>query len=80
MVVTGEIDYLGRLDGQIKLRGYRIEAAEIETQLAAYPGIATAPWKQASRPRSADCLLRGCRHTRRRREPAEDLKLTAVTT
>ena len=29
----GEIDYLGRIDSQVKLRGYRIELTEIESVL-----------------------------------------------
>ncbi|MDO4761660.1 MAG: AMP-binding protein [Corynebacterium sp.] len=35
----GEIHYIGRKDGQIKLRGQRLELGEIETCLATYPGI-----------------------------------------
>jgi surfactin synthase thioesterase subunit/MFS family permease len=38
----GEIDVLGRNDGQIKLRGYRIELREIEATLAAHPDLARA--------------------------------------
>jgi N-(5-amino-5-carboxypentanoyl)-L-cysteinyl-D-valine synthase len=34
-----EIEYLGRNDFQIKLRGIRIEPGEIESVLASYPGI-----------------------------------------
>lgn len=36
---TGEIEILGRSDFQIKVNGYRIEAGEVETRLAALDGI-----------------------------------------
>jgi non-ribosomal peptide synthase protein (TIGR01720 family) len=35
----GAIDCLGRLDDQVKLRGYRIEIGEIENRLSAHPGV-----------------------------------------
>ncbi|MFF3570806.1 amino acid adenylation domain-containing protein [Nocardia jiangxiensis] len=38
----GELEYLGRTDFQVKLRGLRIELGEIEAVLAEYPGIARA--------------------------------------
>ncbi|HSO33700.1 MAG TPA: amino acid adenylation domain-containing protein, partial [Labilithrix sp.] len=38
----GVLEYLGRLDNQIKLRGLRIELGEIESVLAALPGIRAA--------------------------------------
>ncbi|MFB7253899.1 non-ribosomal peptide synthetase [Streptomyces nojiriensis] len=38
----GSIDYLGRLDHQIKLRGFRIEPGEIEAALAEHPGVREA--------------------------------------
>ncbi|MFK4106265.1 amino acid adenylation domain-containing protein [Streptomyces sp. NPDC019531] len=36
---TGEVEYLGRTDHQVKLRGQRIELGEIEAALAAQPGV-----------------------------------------
>ncbi|WP_447733392.1 non-ribosomal peptide synthase/polyketide synthase [Pseudomonas shirazensis] len=38
----GTLDYLGRNDDQVKIRGVRVELGEIESVLAAQPGIADA--------------------------------------
>ncbi|MFF5454008.1 amino acid adenylation domain-containing protein [Streptomyces sp. NPDC012950] len=38
----GDVEYAGRSDGQIKLRGFRIEPAEIENALLARPGVRDA--------------------------------------
>jgi amino acid adenylation domain-containing protein len=38
----GALEYLGRIDRQVKLRGYRIELAEIEGVLARHPAVAEA--------------------------------------
>ncbi|MEV6095201.1 amino acid adenylation domain-containing protein [Nocardia sp. NPDC051981] len=37
---AGELEYLGRTDFQVKLRGLRIELGEIEAALLAQPGVA----------------------------------------
>jgi amino acid adenylation domain-containing protein len=38
----GGIDYLGRRDGQIKLRGFRVELGEVEARLRALPAVRDA--------------------------------------
>ncbi len=39
---AGELEYIGRSDFQVKLRGQRIELGEIEAALLAQPGVAQA--------------------------------------
>ena len=38
----GDLDYLGRIDRQVKLRGIRIEPGEIEAAIASHPGVTQA--------------------------------------
>jgi len=41
-LANGEIQFLGREDNQVKIKGHRIELGEIEAALKKYPGIADA--------------------------------------
>jgi len=45
---NGDLEFLGRLDKQVQIRGYRVEMGEIESRLAAFPGISEAfAWLRA---------------------------------
>jgi amino acid adenylation domain-containing protein len=39
---SGELEYLGRSDYQVKVRGYRIELGEVESRLREYSGVSEA--------------------------------------
>ncbi|MFR0357449.1 amino acid adenylation domain-containing protein [Streptomyces sediminimaris] len=41
-LADGTLEYLGRLDGQVKIRGNRVETGEVAAALAALPGVRDA--------------------------------------
>lgn len=42
MLADGRLDFIGRSDGQVKVRGFRIELPEVEAVIREYPGITDA--------------------------------------
>ncbi|WP_335936126.1 non-ribosomal peptide synthetase/type I polyketide synthase [Streptomyces sp. PTD5-9] len=56
----GVVHLLGRVDGQVKLRGHRIEIGEIETRLAQWPPLARAVVTVRPDARGEDALCAYC--------------------
>ncbi|GAC66290.1 amino acid adenylation domain-containing protein, partial [Gordonia soli] len=54
---TGEIEYLGRTDFQVKLRGQRIELGEIESVIASVPGVVHTAATVVAAPSGAQHLV-----------------------
>lgn len=52
----GSVEFLGRIDQQVKIRGHRIELGEIESALLACPGIAEAAVMAVSTPSGAELM------------------------
>ncbi|MEM8934319.1 MAG: condensation domain-containing protein, partial [Acidobacteriota bacterium] len=42
VLATGELDFISRIDRQIKLRGFRVEIGEVEAVLGAHPRVGQA--------------------------------------
>jgi aryl carrier-like protein len=53
----GDLEYLGRIDHQVKVHGFRIELGEIEAALAALPGVAQAVVAVRERGAGNRCLV-----------------------
>jgi amino acid adenylation domain-containing protein len=53
----GQLEFLGRRDRQLKVRGYRIEAGEVEVALARHPEVARAVVVPGLAPSGDVCLV-----------------------
>jgi len=74
----GRVEFLGRADHQVKVRGYRVEIPEIEAALATLPGVQTAlvlaEAVNDSHRLLAYCTLEGVDDPRARDWRAQDLR------
>ncbi|MEU4813018.1 amino acid adenylation domain-containing protein [Nocardia fluminea] len=59
-LADGALEYLGRIDRQVKIRGNRVELGEVENALAALPGITAATVIDRAAPDRATYLAAYC--------------------
>jgi acyl-coenzyme A synthetase/AMP-(fatty) acid ligase len=53
----GRLEHLGRFDTQLKVRGYRIEAGDVEHNLASAPGVSKVAVAKRSGPQGDERLV-----------------------
>jgi amino acid adenylation domain-containing protein len=53
----GVLQYLGRSDRQVQIRGFRVEPGEVEAAVAAHPEVAAAVVVPSVRPGGESCLV-----------------------
>ncbi|MEU5694390.1 amino acid adenylation domain-containing protein [Actinosynnema sp. NPDC020468] len=57
---SGRVELLGRADGQVKVRGHRVEVGEVESHLRRVPGVAHAVVLVRPDARGEDALVAYC--------------------
>ncbi len=53
----GQLEYLGRRDGQVQIRGHRVEPAEVEEALCRHPGVGAAAVTATADPAGGHTLV-----------------------
>lgn len=57
LLPDGSLEFLGRLDGQMKIRGVRLDSEEVEAHLTACPGVREAAVSLRSGPAGGELLV-----------------------
>ena len=55
--VDGNIDFIGREEGHLNLRGFRVDPSELENVIGDYPGVLEVVAMLRQQPESESCLL-----------------------